>query len=168
VRFQDLVDNAVSPWRQQYTNPGQFDELFYWSPAWTQGIIKQAHVVRRFLDTAPIDALHFRTGGAQHYGSTVRNGQTWNLTAAGINQLLYPTWNIFTISAGKSRSPMRGQRDDWFFNNASWDPAVQNFDRSMQKLEHTLTQVHDGYWRNDPMDFDRGVRGCLSRPYFLE
>jgi hypothetical protein len=174
VRFQDLVDNTVSPWQQQNPQAGEFDELFYWSPKFASGIIKQAHVIMRFLKTATINPIDFRphqnfnnSGTMYHYGSTTRNGQKYWLTADGINQLLYPTWNINTISVGKPRSPIWSNRDDWFFKTIGWSDAGRNFLNGIVKLDQVLTNNVNGYWKNKE-DIVSGVKGCITKPYFLE
>jgi hypothetical protein len=169
VRFQDLVDNVVSPWQQQNPVAGEYDELFYWSPDFVTGLIKQSHHIMRYLKQAPIDNVNFSsTNQRYNYGSTVRDGQTWYLTADGINQLLYSTWDIKTISVGKPRSPIWSNRDDWFFKTIGWSEAGRNFLNGITKLDQVLTNNLDGYWKNHKEDIVAGVKGCLSRPYFLE
>lgn len=169
VRFQDIIDNTVSPWLQQNPLPGEFDELFYWSPDWTTGIIKQAHIVMNYLKRANLDPVFFSDHRqSHHYGITVRNGQQWCLTANGINHLLYPSWNIHTLSVGKPRSPVWSQRDDWFFKTISWNPAAINFFNGFMKLNQILTEKNSNYWKNTPDNLLNGVKGCMSKPYFLE
>ena len=102
-----------------------------------------------------------------NYGSTVRDGKTWYLTADGINQLLYPNWDINTISVGKPRSPVWSQRDDWFFKTISWSDAGSNFLNGIVKLNQVLSNNIDGYWKNGN-NIVAGVKGCLSPVYFLE
>lgn len=168
VRFQDLVDNTVSPWLQQNAQPGEHDELFYWSPDFTTGIIKQSHAIMNYLKTAKINTVDF-TDQSQtcFYGSTERNGKTWQLTADGINQLIYPTWDIGTISVGKARSPMWSERDDWFFKTIGYNTAGRNFINSLTKLDQILS-LNNSYWKNRNDDFLSGIKGCLTKCYFLE
>lgn len=169
VRFQDLVDNVVSPWQQQNCLSGEYDELFYWSPDFVTGLIKQSHIIMRYLKQAPIDTVNFSAANQRYnYGTTTRNEQTWYLTAHGINQLLYPTWDINTVSVGKPRSTVWSNRDDWFFATIGWSEAGRNFVNGITKLDKVLTNSSDGYWKNDREDIVKGVKGCLSRPYFLE
>ena len=49
--FKDLIENAVTASRQIDPMPGQFDELFYWSPESGKLLAKQAHTIKRFLKT---------------------------------------------------------------------------------------------------------------------
>ncbi len=167
IRFQDLVDNTVSPSMQQFNKPGEFDELFYWSPDFSLGLVKQAHMIMRFLKTCPINSRDFTDiRGKYGYGYTVRDGKTWFLTANGINQLLYPTWDITTISVGKPSSTIFSERDQWFFDTVHHSTAGKNFVMGVQHLSHVLSTTLDGYWLNG--QFENGVKGCLSPPYFLE
>jgi hypothetical protein len=169
VRFQDLVDNVVSPWQQQHSQPGEYDELFYWSPDFVPGLIKQSHTIMRYLKTAAIDPVDFSTQNQKYnYGSAVRDGVQYYLTADGINQLLYPSWDIATVSVGKPRSPVWSNRDDWFFKTIGWSTAGRNFLNGITKLDQVLSHSRDGYWKNNPSDIVSGVKGCISRPYFLE
>lgn len=168
VRFQDLVDNTVTPWQQQNPQAGEFDELFYWSPDFVPGLIKQAHTIMRYLKNAPINSVDFSSLNQKyHYGSTVRDGQTYWLTANGINQLLYSNWDINTISVGKPRSPVWSNRDDWFFKTIGWNPAGSNFLNGLIKLDQLLSASQNGYWKNSN-DIVAGIKGCISKPYFLE
>lgn len=167
VRFQDLVDNTVSPFIQQFARPGEFDELFYWSPDFVDGIAKQAHTVKRYLQTGPIDGFYFTDVPRKYnYGYTVRDGKTWHLTANGINTLLYPKWDTNTLSVGKPRSTIYSDRDDWFFKTLEYTVAGKNFANGIEKLNNVLTDTLDGYWLNGTLF--NGVKGCLSSPYFLE
>lgn len=168
VRFQDLVDNTVTPWQQQNPQAGEFDELFYWSPDFVPGLIKQAHTIMRYLKNAPINSVDFSSLNQKYnYGSTVRDGQTYWLTANGINQLLYSNWDINTISVGKPRSPVWSNRDDWFFKTIGWNPAGSNFLNGLIKLDQLLSASQNGYWKNSN-DIVAGIKGCISKPYFLE
>lgn len=168
VRFQDIVDNSVSPWLQQNCRAGEFDELFYWSPDWVPGIIKQAHVIMNYLKQAPINPVDFTDRQNKYfYGATQRGSQTWYLTADGINHVIYPKWDINTISVGKPRSPVLSQRDDWFFKTMSWNQSAHAFLNGLTKLDQILSGT-DAYWKNNGHDLMAGVRGCLGPPYFLE
>lgn len=168
VRFQDLVDNCVSPWLQQNAQAGEYDELFYWSPDFVPGLIKQSHIVMNYLKTAPINDIDFSPLNQKYnYGSTVRNGKTYWLTANGINQLLYPAWDINTVSVGKPRSPVWSNRDDWFFKTIGWNEAGRNFINGIVKLDQVLSANMQNYWKNGD-DIVNGVKGCISPPYFLE
>lgn len=162
VRFQDLVDNTVSPYIQQFARPGEFDELFYWSPDFATGLVKQSHTIMNYLKYGFINPLDFtEVRNKYNYGYTVRDGKTWYLTSDGINKLLYPFWDTNTLSVGKPRSPIYSERDDWFFKTNN-----NNYNLGIKKLHQLLRS--NNYWMNDTSNLLSGVKGCISPPYYLE
>jgi hypothetical protein len=164
MRFIDMIDNCVSPLLQQQDFPGWFDELFYWSPDFVPGMIKQGHEIIRALKTWPIDDLFF-TKERTTFGSVFRDGHTYYLTNHGMHTAIYPGWDISTFSVGKKRSPVLSLRDNWYLNKS--DGSTSRFINGIDNLDAILTKTLDGYWKSttDLMD---GVKGCLTRPYFLE
>ena len=169
VRFQDLIDNSVSPYLQQFSMPGEFDELFYWSPEFTKGIIKQSHIIMKYLKFAEITSLDFTECNQKYYyGATTRDGKTFYLLPDGINRLLYEDWNIKTFSVGKPKSTILSERDSWFFKTLAWNNSTKNYFTGLKKLDEILTKNMNGYWKNDSNDILKGVKGTLSKPYFLE
>ena len=169
VRFQDLIDNSVSPYLQQFSTPGEFDELFYWSPEFTKGIIKQSHIIMKYLKFAEINPIDFTECNQKYYyGAAIREGKTFYLLPDGINRLLYENWNIETFSVGKPKSTILSERDAWFFKTQSWNNSAENYFTGLKKLDEILTKNSNGYWKNDSNDILKGVKGILSEPYFLE
>jgi hypothetical protein len=164
IRFQDLVDNCVSPLIQQNEFPGWYDELFYWSPEFTQGLIKQAHIIRRGLGTLPFNQINF-CAEFQPFGSVIRNNAKWYLTNHGLHQLIYPGWDIGTFSVGKKRSPILSLRDSWYLNKS--EGSNLRFLDGIKKFDTILSRVEQGFWKNE-QDLMGGVKGCVSRPYFIE
>lgn len=159
LRFQDLVDNCVSPLLQQNDFPGWYDELFYWSPEFTRGLIKQAHTIRRGLFTLPVNSVNFTTE-FQPFGKR----DNLYLTNHGLHQLIYPGWDITTFSVGKKRSPILSLRDSWYLNKSTGSNL--RFMDGIKKFDSILDRVQNGFWKNDK-DLMSGVKGCLSRPYFI-
>ncbi len=164
LRFLDQIDNCVSPLLQQQQFPGYFDELFYWSPSFVRGMIKQGHAVVRALKTWPISDVFFERD-ATPYGYTQRNGIKWFLSAHGLHTALYPGWDINTFSVGKKRSPILSLRDSWYLEKSSG--STQRFWHGIKTLDQTLEKTLDGYWKNTANLMD-GIKGCVTKPYFLE
>jgi len=164
VRFQDMVDNCVSPLIQQQDFPGWYDELFYWSPDFTQGLVKQAHVVKKALHTLPLNDINF-TQDHSPFGSVFRNNTNWNLTNHGLHQVIYPGWDITTFSVGKKRSPILSLRDSWYLNNTT--TSSQRFLAGVNEFDSILSRVKNGFWKNES-NLMAGVKGCLTPPYFIE
>jgi len=164
LKFLDMVDNCVSPLLQQQDFAGYHDELFYWSPDFVRGLIKQGHAVIQALKTWPTTHPFFAAEQTP-YGYTVRNGQKWYLTVHGLHTVLYPDWDINTFSVGKKRSPILSLRDTWYLDKT--DGSTQRFLHGIKMLDQLLTKTLDGYWKNTHNLMD-GIKGCLTKPYFLE
>jgi hypothetical protein len=83
----------------------------------------------------------------------------------GLHTVLYPDWDINTFSVGKKRSPILSLRDTWYLDKT--DGSTQRFLHGMKMLDQLLTKTLDGYWKNTHNLMD-GIKGCLTKPYFLE
>ena len=164
LKFNDMIDNCVSPLLQQQDFPGYYDELFYWSPEFTHGLVKQGHAAMKALKTWPVGDPFFSKEKTP-YGSTVRNNETWYLTIHGLHTALYADWDINTFTVGKKRSPILSLRDTWYIKKNSG--STQRFLDGIQTLDQHLTKTLDGYWKNSTNLID-GVKGCITRPYYLE
>jgi hypothetical protein len=164
MKFLDMIDNCVSPLLQQENQDGYYDELFYWSPDFVPGMIKQGHTIVKALKTWPVQEPFF-TQETTSFGKTVRDGVTWYLTNHGMHTAVYPDWDIETFSVGKKRSPILSLRDSWYLEKSTG--STTHFLSGIKSLDQTLTKTLDGYWKNthDLMD---GIKGCLTKPYFLE
>lgn len=164
MRFLDMVDNCVSPLLQQQEFPGWYDELFYWSPEFTTGLVKQAHMVKQSLQTLPLNEVNF-TKDYTPFGTVTRNGSSWNLTNHGLHQVIYPGWDIGTFTVGKKRSPILSLRDSWYLS--STNSNNRRFLSGMSEFDSILSRVNNGFWKNEN-DLLAGVKGCLTQPYFIE
>ena len=106
-----------------------------------------------FVSTVKSD-LAFRCVGDKKY---------W-LSNHGVHSLIYPNWDINTLTTGKTPSSVFSNRDTWFFNMEKTNILYQNWATGFEKLWQTLPD----YWKNDPADVSKGIKGCLSKSYFLE
>lgn len=162
--FQDIVDNCVSPLIQQQARHGWFDELFYWSPDFSHGLVKQAHIIRRGLNQLPISPPFFRKDPSP-FGSVFREGTQWYLEDHGLHTLIYPGWDINTFSVGKRRSPILSLRDSWYLDK-EWG-STHILKSGFHQLDLLLSRVHHGYWKNST-NLANGIKNCYSKAYFLE
>ena len=92
------------------------------------------------------------------------NGEKFWLSNHGVHTLIYPTWNINTFSAGKAGSIVFTPRDAWFFDIEESDARKYHWRTGLEQLK----KVVPDYWRNDAELFQRGLKGCWSKDYFLE
>jgi hypothetical protein len=119
-RFRQMVDTAVSAYTQMLNRPWEFDELFYWSPDLPELIIKQAHMVKRRLQSLQANdpfaspVIRMPTGEACTCSVQVHD-QNLYLMPNGVSQLLYPGWAP-ALYQFKAPNLIFTPRDQWFFN----------------------------------------------------
>ena len=164
-RFKNMVDTAVSGYTQMLNRPWEFDELFYWSPDLPKLIIKQAHVVKRYLkNLTPGDQYLAQTnakkGGGQNTCSGTVNGQTYYVTPDGISRLIYPGWYPVPYQF-KAPNLLFTPRDEWFFRLPDSDPAKYSWQTGIQHLWQTTPDL----WKNDPNNIRSGFKDMYSKPY---
>jgi hypothetical protein len=161
-QFVDIFDNTVSSRLQSLAvDHGYYDELFYWSPEAVPMIIKQCHVVKKFLTTSS-GTDPWLSSEQTPYGKTKRHSR-W-LTNDGLHSLIYPGWDINTFTNGKNNQPVIGPRDQWFWSqNKHASPGLQIFQQGIKKIFDTIGP----YWYNDSTDWRRGLKGCINE-YYIE
>jgi hypothetical protein len=161
-QFVDIFDNTVSSRLQSLAvDHGYYDELFYWSPEAVPVIIKQCHVVKKFLTTSS-GTDPWLSSEQTPYGKTKRHSR-W-LTNDGLHSLIYPGWDINTFTNGKNNQPVIGPRDQWFWTqNTHANPGLQIFQQGIKKIFDTIGP----YWYNDTTDWKRGLKGCINE-YYIE
>jgi len=112
-QFRESFDGYISPYVQNKSNKGWYDELFYWSPDMPLIPIKGAHVIKNFVETCKDDQF-YQTG---------RNFHGFNpelkkyLTLDAVKILLYPKWNRNIFCNGKASSVLFSDRDAWFIKS---------------------------------------------------
>ena len=161
VKFLDIVDNGPSVRSIAGLNPWH-DELFFWTPDLPQIVIKQAHVIKNYLNQN-FDKSPFISHEVSKLAYKIHQGQKYWLNNHGVHRLIYPNWNIDTFSVGKSSSVIFTRRDDWF-RNMQHDRSRNIWKMGIEKLWNSLPD----YWKNDPLDISKGFKLCVSKSYFLD
>lgn len=160
MRFIDMLDISVKSIAG--TNP-YVDECFYWTPDMPEIVIKQAHVIKRYLEHSTPDTP-FMSYEKSDLAFREYNGRKLWLSNHGMHRLIYPGWDINTFSAGKSPSIIYSARDDWFWGLEEPNLAKEIWEMGVKKMWDLLPN----YWKNNPQDIHKGLKGCLSKEYFLE
>lgn len=155
-RFIDIIDAAANPGS---TSP---IELFYWTPDLPELMIKQAHIIKRYLQHSNETTPYMTTSPTKLIYKEHQGGKLW-MTTDGCHALIYPTWRPDFFSAGKSPSPIFAPAAKWFFTLQN-DQASRNY---FDLLSQWWRELPD-YWKNDPSDWSKGGVGCWSRDYFLD
>lgn len=162
-RFQDFIDNILSPRTQILNRPWEHDEFFYWSPDCVDLIIKQCHEVVRVLNQGPDMEPWFSNINPNRYGFSPKFNK--HLTQHGIHMTLYPNWDISTFQWQKTRSSVFGDRDLWYFRDRS---LSQKFYSGVEKFkELCLSDNPFGIkFLNTNRIYD-GIQNLISPRYYL-
>ena len=161
LRFLDLVDTCVSNRTKVLNRPGEYDELFYWSADLPQLVSKQAHTVKNYLKSDHLDLNDFELDAKnKSFGSVELNGRRYYLTDRGLHKLIYG----FHTHTVKPSNFAYSARDKWFWSNPQHIEPARGFINGIDKLQTVLPK----YWYCDESDFYKGIKGCISPPYWLE
>lgn len=156
--FCDSIDNTVGPYVQRNYFKGWYDELFYWSPDYPLIPVKQAHVIKNYLEHAtdtnefePVRDDKFQING---YSKKLN----MYLRDERVKTLLYPKWSNDIFCNGKASSFTYSLRDEWFLKS--------NLDKAQRYY-----QVVDSYYKaidHDDTKRRRNVVPHYSPKYWLE
>jgi hypothetical protein len=137
-------------------------ECFYWNTDVPKILIKQAHIIKRYMELSGPGSPFITT---EHTGFACRphGNQTLWLNNHGVHTLIYPTWDINTYSAGKDTFRIMPGRDSWFWKDEH--NSVRNKWHSL--MEQWWTGIPD-YWKNNPADMRAMTKHSWSIPYYLE
>lgn len=162
LHFIDLIDSSVTRNSMQGLLPYN-DELFYWTPDLPQIVIKQAHTVKKFLQSVDPETSPWMTLEPNGLANLRHARGTYWLTTHGLHRLIYPHWDIDTFSAGKVRSVVFTPRDTWFFNMTNIEHIKRNWRMGLDKWWQMLPE----HWRNTPGDISKNIKCCVSKNYVL-
>lgn len=161
-RFIDVLDNAATVKSMAGQQPYS-DELFYWTPDKPEILIKQGHMIMRYLNQPNVKDLPFvNTVRSDLAFRQIDDVKYW-LSNHGVHSIIYPEWDVSTYSVGKISSTIFTERDTWFFNLNNTTPIKQNWWIGIEKLWKAIPD----YWKNDPTDLSKGFVYCWSLDYFL-
>ena len=166
LRFLDLIDTSVSPRTQFLARENEYDEIFYWSPNSVDIMAKQGHMLKRFFKTYELynqdryyseDIVKLPPLEKIFDSDLTEDRLTYRDL---INKIIYPDWNVNTFSIGKPTTLILSKRDD------QWNKDTI-FRKHTDRLVQHINSIPD-YWKNDPKDIFKGVKLCISPPYYLE
>jgi hypothetical protein len=161
-RFIDFIDSGPTvtsiAGKQPYT-----DELFFWTPDLPKIVIKQAHLIKQYLDQPLFPNIpHVSLARSDLAQRQINNTYHW-LDAPGVHALIYPNWNQKIFQLAKPQSVLFTPRDKWFFDMETQNPLRKNWEVGLEKLWLLLPD----YWKNDPTSISKGIRACWSKDYLL-
>jgi hypothetical protein len=162
--FIDMLDNAVNAECQLSNRSWEFNELFYWTPDFPEIVIKQGHVIKNYLKSAP-DMSSFCEGYhilKSEVRSRMPNGRRQYLTLSVFHSLIYPNWKPVLYQA-KPSNLLITPRDTWFFNLPNSDPAKYAWQTG---LKHRAKLTNDFAMKN-PDSPNSEFKNMVSNPYYL-
>ena len=164
VHFQDGQDHGVSAWAQTNNRPGDYDEFFYWAPDMPELPAKQAHVLRRYLESVTpshCDGIHLKFGkfyldeyGSQSIDHNLTNpmiqfshqDNNYQLTPRGAHRLLYPDWNPNAVVCGKPHGHMFPPRDSWLLHPSAPDLGQKYYGRGITWMRNHVKNINPDLW----------------------
>jgi hypothetical protein len=156
--FSDNIDNTVGPYVQKKYHQGWYDELFYWTPDMPQLAIKQAHVLKNYVESCidesqfePKSDTKFQTGGySKRFDGYLKD--------AYVKTAIYPKWSNDIFCNGKAGSMTYSQRDRWFIKSSLLE---------RHKFMSIMDSIYSGIYKKDFYDRHNYYPFYSSR-YFLE
>lgn len=148
-------------------------EYFYWTPDLPEIIIKQAHLVKNYMNSGDVKNLpHITLEKTDVAYKTVAGKKYW-LNFIGLHSIIYPTWhrhqrpnackpasmlyNVDTRSGGSGR-------ENWFYDVGVTNEFRKRWETGYRHMWQTLPD----YWKNNPLEISQGVKGSVSKNYYLE
>jgi hypothetical protein len=112
LRFSDRLTNIspVGEYMKDYTNTTI--EYFYWSPDACDILCKQAHVIKKFLETNPSYRPFFQINPLIPNFNSIANFRLFNERI--LRPILYTTWNKNWFQANKGVFDWFTDFDTWF------------------------------------------------------
>ena len=132
MRFTDRAANIVSAsdYIKDYTNSAV--EFFYWSPDMVPMMIKQGHVIKRWLEANP-QMQHLWDGG-----DNVQDRHRL-VHERVLRTLLYTTWDNSWYQADKSVRDWTSEFDQWFTDGYSDTKAYHVWQEGVDYVRTTLS-----------------------------
>ena len=163
-----FADISISPFvgvdRKIANNPGDHDEMFYWTPDLPELIVKQAHVVKRYIDMFEDHqadgnlVLRGDFGSPDQYGQYSdrknlphlvfrRGNQAYTLMRNGVRRLLYPYWDPTHLVRSVPQSRLFSDVDEAFVNsNTPFETSRRQFLKNLVHMRQWMRQHAPDYW----------------------
>jgi hypothetical protein len=133
IRFNDRAANMVTVIDHIKDYDNSVIEYFYWSPDCVPLLIKQGHIIRRWLQTNP--------NYQQYWDSRVATYKTvrfWHERL--LRKVIYPsTWNDSWFQVHKATKDWYSEFDNWFIDGAAGTKANAIWHEGVDYIKHSLT-----------------------------
>jgi hypothetical protein len=138
IRFIDRAANQVTVAEHVTDYDNCTVEFFYWNPDSVPMLIKQGHVIKRYLTANP----HMQ----QHWHSSTATFESFRLIHERVlRPLLYTTWNDNWWQADKAVLDWHSEFDSWFEHGYSDTNAVSVWKEGIKYVREQLpTFIKEG------------------------
>lgn len=135
LRFTDRTANiiTVAEHVKDYTNTTI--EFFYWSPECAPMLIKQGHVIRRWLEANPHLQKDF-------LAENVNFGTLRLIHERVLRSVVYTTWDVNWYQADKAVKDWYTEFDSWFTNGYRDTKAFQIWKEGIDFVKESLEPYH--------------------------
>lgn len=163
--FTDCIDTTVSYMYHDKGKTKHIDEFFFWTPNFPKIVVKQSHVLKKFLDRLDANTLKLLVDQKlmyEHRGENVivKNQKFYRMTNELMTRLIYPSWDANTPSVGKSSTGfIYSQRDVWFFKSGKEE--VKNY---LNAMDHYFMNVGSQFKEFEGM----GLKKIKTKLYSLQ
>lgn len=130
IRFSDRSANinTVADHYRLYTNCTV--EFFYWSPDCVPLLIKQGHVIKRYLEANPDMQIHWKLSTTNESFRLIHEPL--------LRTLIYTTWNNHWFQGKKSINDWYSEFDYWFLKNYNETKAYHVWREGIEYIESNL------------------------------
>ena len=140
IRFNDRAANMVTIINHMTEYDNTAIEYFYWSPDCVPLLIKQGHVIKRWLEEFPFNQKYWDSRSTDF--KTVRLYHERLLRSV----MYATTWNDNWFQADKAIKDWYSEFDNWFIEGSSGTKANIIWKEGLSYVEESLSQ----YVRYDP------------------
>lgn len=138
-------------------------ELFFWTPDMPKIPIKQAHIIKNYLNRPNIQtAPHITTKRSQIAYKEIDNIKYW-LSLDGCHSLVYPNLKRLIVKPPNNPSTIYGRRDDWFNKVLKSCDAGESWEKG---IDYLLKKIPE-YWLTNPEKPKLGFKGSPSKNYLI-
>lgn len=162
-KFTDMpIDGAVAlASMQMLDRPWEFNELFYWTPDAPGIVVKQAHLLKRYIKATKLVTGYKEKDYDASRVQTVIDKKIAFMRNDIMHEIIYPWWEPNPWQA-KSPSNITSTKDTWFFNiedsnksKYAWRIGIEEMWRHIPDQWRTHTQA------------GMGIKDCSSPLYCI-
>lgn len=153
--FLDIQATSANPITNGYSNITT--EYFYWTPDFTEIVVKQCHMIKRWFDMPQNQHLYHLV----RWPNTEVNARTaYEFLAKSI---IYPDYDLETWQTAKPTNSFYNEMDQWFYQNFKETRLYQVWQAG---LEFLVDKIDPKYFLNQ-LGEPTGLKANTSPLYYI-